>query len=77
MDWFEIVSENFIDTEGRPLYFLDQIAERYPIVMHGVCLSVGSTDPVDFEFLDKLKALSKRVRAKWLGDHICWTGVKA
>src|SRR5688572_12730621 len=43
MDWFEIVSENFIDTEGRPLHFLDQIAERYPIVMHGVSLSVGST----------------------------------
>ena len=75
MDWFEIVSENFIDTEGRPLHFLDQIAERYPIAMHGVCLSVGSTDPIDFGFLDKLKALSKRVRAKWLGDHICWTGV--
>ena len=59
MDWFEIVSENFIDTEGRPLYFLDQIAERYPIVMHGVSLSVGSTDPVDFGFLDKLKALAR------------------
>src|SRR5262245_24659927 len=75
MDGFEIVSENFIDTEGRPLYFLDQIAERYPIAMHGVCLSVGSTDPIDFGFLDKLKALSKRVKAKWLGDHVCWTGV--
>ncbi len=75
MDWFEILSENFIDTEGRPLYFLDQIAERYPIVMHGVSLSVGSTDPVDFEFLDKLAALAKRVKAVWLGDHICWTGV--
>ena len=75
MDWFEIVSENFIDTEGRPLYFLDQIAERYPIAMHGVCLSVGSTDPIDFGFLDKLKALAARVKAKWLGDHVCWTGV--
>ena len=75
MDWFEIVSENFIDTEGRPLYFLDQVAERYPIVMHGVSLSVGSTDPIDFGFLDKLKALAKRVKAKWLGDHVCWTGV--
>ena len=76
MDWFEIVSENFIDTEGRPLHFLDQIAERYPIAMHGVCLSVGSTDPIDFEFLDKLKALVEaRASANWLGDHICWTGV--
>jgi uncharacterized protein (UPF0276 family) len=75
MDWFEILSENFIETEGRPLWYLDQIAERYPIVMHGVSLSVGSTDPVDFEFLDKLAALAKRVKAQWLGDHICWTGV--
>ena len=75
MDWFEILSENFIDTEGRPLYYLDQIAERYPIVMHGVSLSVGSTDPVDFAFLAKLKALARRVEAVWMGDHICWTGV--
>ena len=75
MDWFEIVSENFIDTGGRPMYFLDQVAERYPIVMHGVSLSVGSTDPIDFGFLDKLKALAARVKAKWLGDHVCWTGV--
>jgi uncharacterized protein (UPF0276 family) len=75
MDWFEILSENFIDTEGRPLDFLDRIAERYPIAMHGVSLSVGSTDPIDFAFLDKLKALAQRVNARWLGDHICWTGV--
>jgi hypothetical protein len=75
MDWFEILSENFLDTGGRPMWFLDQIAERYPIVMHGVSLSVGSTDPVDFGFLDKLAALAKRVQARWLGDHICWTGV--
>jgi uncharacterized protein (UPF0276 family) len=75
MDWFEILSENFIDTEGRPLYFLDRIAERYPIVMHGVCLSIGSTDPLDFVFLDKLRRLARRVNAMWMGDHICWTGV--
>ena len=75
MDWFEIVSENFIDTGGRPMHFLDQVAERYPIVMHGVSLSVGSTDPIDFGFLDKLEALARRVNARWLGDHVCWTGV--
>jgi hypothetical protein len=75
MDWFEILSENFIDTEGRPLYYLDQIAERYPIAMHGVSLSIGSTDPLDFEFLAKLKALARRVQAVWMGDHVCWTGV--
>ena len=75
MDWFEILSENYIDTEGRPVHFLDQIAEHYPIVMHGVSLSIGSTDPIDFEYLAKLKRLAERVRAVWMGDHICWTGV--
>ena len=75
VDWFEIMSENFMDTEGRPLYVLDQIAERYPIVMHGVSLSIGCTDPIDFDYLAKLKALAERVNAVWLGDHVCWTGV--
>ena len=75
VDWFEIVSENFMDTEGRPLYVLDQVAERYPIVMHGVSMSIGSTDPVDFDYLRKLKSLADRVDAVWLGDHVCWTGV--
>ena len=75
VDWFEIMSENFMDTEGRPLYILDQIAERYPIVMHGVSMSIGSTDPIDFDYLCKLKALAERVNAVWLGDHVCWTGV--
>ncbi len=75
VDWFEIVSENFMETEGRPLYVLDQIAERYPIAMHGVALSIGSTDAIDFEYLRNLKALATRVNAVWLGDHVCWTGV--
>jgi uncharacterized protein (UPF0276 family) len=75
VDWFEIVSDNYLYTEGRPLYFLDQISERYPIVMHGVSLSIGSSDPLDFDYLRRLKALRERVRARWLSDHLCWTGV--
>lgn len=75
VDWFEIVSENFMDTGGRPLYVLDQVAERYPIVMHGVSMSIGSTDPIDFDYFRKLQSLAKRVNAVWLGDHVCWTGV--
>ena len=76
VDWFEIISENFMDTGGRPMFVLDRIAERYPIVMHGVSLSIGSTDPLNFEYLTKLKRLSERVRAVWVSDHICWTGVR-
>jgi uncharacterized protein len=75
VDWFEIISENFIDSAGRPRYVLEQIAERYPIVMHGVSLSIGSTDPLDFAYLAKLKKLSREVNARWISDHLCWTGV--
>ena len=75
VDWFEIISENFMDTEGRPLHVLDQVAERYPIVMHGVSLSIGSTDPLDFDYLRRLRQLAERVGAVWVGDHVCWTGV--
>ncbi|MCZ7645803.1 MAG: DUF692 domain-containing protein [Planctomycetota bacterium] len=75
VDWFEIISENFMDTQGRPRYVLEQVAERYPIAMHGVSLSIGSTDPLNREYLRKLKNLAQRVKARWLGDHICWTGV--
>jgi len=75
VDWFEIISENFIDSQGRPRYVLDQLAEHYPIVMHGVSLSIGSSDPLNFAYLAKLKALADAVQAKWISDHICWTGV--
>jgi hypothetical protein len=75
VDWFEIISENFMDTGGRPLYVLDQVAERYPIVMHGVSLNIGSQDPLDRDYLGKLKDLAARVRARWVSDHLCWTGV--
>ncbi|QJX00810.1 MNIO family bufferin maturase [Frigoriglobus tundricola] len=75
VDWFEIISENFMDSGGRPRYVLDQIAERYPIVMHGVSLSVGSTDPLSFEYLGRLRRLARAVNARWVSDHLCWTGV--
>jgi uncharacterized protein len=75
IDWFEILSENYMDTGGRPAYVLDQVAERYPVVLHGVSLSVGSTDPLNFEYLRKLKNLARRTKALWISDHLCWTGV--
>jgi len=75
VDWFEILSENYMQTSGRPLHFLDRVAERYPIAMHGVSLSIGSTDPLDFDYLRELKALRDRCRALWVSDHLCWTGV--
>ncbi len=75
VDWFEILSENYMDTGGRPLQVLDHVAAHYPVVLHGVSLSVGSTDPLDFEYLRKLKNLANRINARWVSDHLCWTGV--
>ena len=75
VDWFEIVSDNYMHTTGRPLDYLDAIADRYPIVMHGVALSIGSSDPLDRAYLRDLRALRDRTRARWVSDHLCWTGV--
>ncbi len=75
VDWFEILSENYMQTAGRPLHFLDAIAESYPVVMHGVSLSIGSTDPLDRAYLTELRSLRDRTRARWVSDHLCWTGV--
>lgn len=75
VDWFEIISENFMDSNGRPRAVLEQIAEHYPIVMHGVSLSIGSTDPLNREYLEKLKRLAEEMNARWISDHVCWTGV--
>jgi len=73
--FFEVLTENYLDTEGLPLYVLDQVAERYPVIMHGVSLSIGSIDPLDFSYLAKVKALAARTKARWISDHLCWTGV--
>jgi uncharacterized protein (UPF0276 family) len=77
VDWFEVISENFMDSGGRPRHVLKQVAERYPIVMHGVSLSIGSTDPLNKEYLAKLKRLADEVKPLWISDHLCWTGVNS
>jgi len=75
VDWFEVISENFMYSHGKPRYILQQIAEQYPIVMHGVSLSIGSTDPLNTEYLKALKTLATEVKPKWISDHLCWTGI--
>jgi len=75
VDWFEIISENYMVDGGKPLDYLTRIREHYPMVMHGVSMSVGSTTPLDFDYLKKLKALIQRVEPEWFSDHLCWTGV--
>ena len=75
VDWFEIISENFMDTEGRPLRNLAKIREHYPVVMHGVALSIGTIDPLNSEYLQKLKKLMDWLNPAWISDHLCWTGI--
>ena len=75
VDWFEIVSENYLVDGGKPLYFLDRIREHYPMVMHGVSLSIGGSDPLDAGYLAALKRLAARVEPAWISDHLCWTGI--
>ncbi len=75
IDWFEILSDNYMHTAGRPLHYLDAVAGRYPVAMHGVALSIGSTDPLDRAYLGELRTLQSRTRARWVSDHLCWTGV--
>ncbi|WCM91497.1 DUF692 domain-containing protein [Acidovorax sp. NCPPB 2350] len=76
VDWFEAISENFMDSGGRPRAVLRWIAERYPVVLHGVSLSIGSTDPLDAGYLRRLRQLADEVAARWVSDHLCWTGVQ-
>jgi uncharacterized protein len=76
IDWFEAMSENYMIPGGRPLHYLRRIRERYPVVMHGVSLSIGSADPLNRDYLKKLKELASTVSPAWISDHLCWTGVE-
>ena len=75
VDWFEITSENFMVAGGKPLHHLEYVRAHYPVAMHGVSLSIASTDPLDMDYLRALKTLAQRVEPVWISDHLCWTGV--
>ncbi|MCW5748035.1 MAG: DUF692 domain-containing protein [Alphaproteobacteria bacterium] len=74
VDWFEALSENYMAPGGRPLYWLDRLRRDYPVVLHGVSLSIGAVDPLDMSYLAALKALAQRVEPRWMSDHLCFTG---
>jgi uncharacterized protein len=75
VDWFEIISENYMVDGGRPLAVLDSILEQYRVVQHGVSMYFGSVDPLNKEHLKRLKALTRRTKTPWLTDHLCWGSV--
>jgi uncharacterized protein len=75
VDWFEIISENYMVTDGRPLRILDQILDQYRVVQHGVSMYFGSAQPLNRDHLKRIKELTKRTKTPWLSDHLCWGGV--
>ena len=75
VDWLEVISENYLVPGGKPLARLDAIRRDHPMVMHGVSLSIGSSDALDAAYLRELKALAGRIEPAWISDHLCWTGV--
>jgi len=76
IDWLEIIAENYLVPGGKPLDYLERIRSRFPLVMHGVSLSIGSTDPIDRQYLADVRELARRVEPAWISDHLCWTGVE-
>jgi len=75
VDWFEALTENYLDTGGRPLHVLEQVRRDHPVVLHGVALSIGGTDPLDRAYLASLRGLIDRIAPALVTDHLCWTGV--
>lgn len=75
VSWLEALTENYLLPGGKPLHYLERLRAGYPIVLHGVSLSIGSTDPLDETYLREVKALADRIEPAWVSDHLCWTGV--
>lgn len=75
VDWLELLTENYLIPGGQPLNFLERLRPHYSFVMHGVSLSIGSSDPLNVAYLYEVKALAERFDAAWISDHLCWTGV--
>ncbi|HEY4366512.1 MAG TPA: DUF692 domain-containing protein [Steroidobacteraceae bacterium] len=74
--WLEILTENYLIPGGPPLHHLERLRADYPFVMHGVSLSIGSADPLNLDYLRQTKVLAARFEARWVSDHLCWTGVE-
>ncbi len=74
IDWFEALTENYLVPGGKPLYFLEQVRAHYPVVLHGVSLSIGANTALNVDYLNQVKTLARRIDAAWVSDHLCWTG---
>jgi uncharacterized protein (UPF0276 family) len=75
VSWLEALTDNYLVPGGRPLHYLERLRAHYPIVLHGVSLSIGSVDPLNLQYIDQVRGLADRIEASWVSDHLCWTGV--
>lgn len=75
VSWLEALTENYLVPGGKPLHYLERLRAHYPVVLHGVSMSIGSVDPLDLDYLDSVRALASRIEASWVSDHLCWTGI--
>jgi uncharacterized protein (UPF0276 family) len=75
LDWLEITTENYLVPGGKPIYYLERMLEHYPVTLHGVSLSLGSTDPLDMTYLKQVKELADKTKPLWISDHLCWTKI--
>jgi uncharacterized protein len=73
VDWFELLTENFLVPGGNPLRVLDEVRARYPVALHGVSMDLGGTDPLDRAYLEELRQLVRRAEPLWVSDHLCWS----
>jgi uncharacterized protein len=76
IDWLEVITDNYLVPGGKPLWYLERIRERFPVGLHGVSLSIGSTDPLDHDYLTSVRELAARIEPHWISDHLCWTGIE-
>ncbi|MDP5070082.1 MAG: DUF692 domain-containing protein, partial [Congregibacter sp.] len=77
VDFVEVISENYMVDGGNPLYILEQVRAKMPVILHGVSMSIGSAHGLDLSYLAKLGALAERIEPLWISDHLCWTRTSA
>ena len=75
IDWVEVITENVLDVGGRPRRMLERVRSEVPVVLHGVSLSIGSTDPLSLTYLRSVRELAREIDAAWVSDHLCWSSV--
>jgi uncharacterized protein (UPF0276 family) len=75
VSWLEVLTENYLVPGGKPLHYLSRLREHYPMVMHGVSLSIASQDALNTDYLRDVRILANQLEARWISDHLCWTGV--